>query len=82
MRRAAVAREAWRGLAGAAHHHVYELAPTAAELREVAFVGGTAGCALLVPSDAPEEGRAVHRHRLELDLGRRDRTCSAHLITG
>jgi hypothetical protein len=30
---AGLAREAWLGLAGAAHHHVYELAPTAAELR-------------------------------------------------
>lgn len=29
----ALAREAWRGLARAAHHHVYELAPTAQELR-------------------------------------------------
>lgn len=29
----ALAREAWRGLARAAHHHVYELAPTAGELR-------------------------------------------------
>ena len=27
------AREAWTGLARAAHHHPYELAPTAAELR-------------------------------------------------
>jgi len=27
------AREAWMGLARATHHHVYELAPTAAELR-------------------------------------------------
>jgi hypothetical protein len=27
------AREAWGGLARAAHHHAYELAPTAAELR-------------------------------------------------
>jgi hypothetical protein len=30
---APLAREAWLGLAGAAHHHAYELAPTAAELR-------------------------------------------------
>ncbi len=30
---ASLAREAWLGLAGAAHHHVYELAPNAAELR-------------------------------------------------
>lgn len=30
---AGLAREAWLGLAGAAHHHVYELAPTAGELR-------------------------------------------------
>lgn len=30
---AGLAREAWLGLAGAAHHHAYELAPTAAELR-------------------------------------------------
>lgn len=30
---ASLAREAWRGLARAAHHHVYELAPTAEELR-------------------------------------------------
>jgi hypothetical protein len=30
---ASLAREAWRGLARAAHHHVYELAPTAQELR-------------------------------------------------
>jgi hypothetical protein len=29
-----LAREAWRGLARAAHHHVYELAPTAGELRQ------------------------------------------------
>jgi hypothetical protein len=28
-----LAREAWLGLAGAAHHHAYELAPTAEELR-------------------------------------------------
>jgi hypothetical protein len=28
-----LAREAWLGLAGAAHHHAYELGPTAAELR-------------------------------------------------
>ena len=28
-----LAREAWLGLAAAAHHHAYELAPTAAELR-------------------------------------------------
>jgi len=28
-----LAREAWPGLAGAAHHHADELAPTAAELR-------------------------------------------------
>jgi len=28
-----LAREAWLGLAGAAHHHAYELAPTATELR-------------------------------------------------
>jgi hypothetical protein len=26
---AGLAREAWLGLAGAAHHHAYELAPTA-----------------------------------------------------
>ena len=31
---ASLAREAWRGLAGAAHHHAYELAPNAAELRD------------------------------------------------
>lgn len=30
---AARAREAWIGLARATHHHAYELAPTAAELR-------------------------------------------------
>lgn len=30
---APLAREAWLGLAGAAHHHAYELAPTAGELR-------------------------------------------------
>jgi hypothetical protein len=30
---AGLAREAWLGLAGAAHHHAYELAPTAGELR-------------------------------------------------
>ena len=30
---AGLAREAWLGLAGATHHHAYELAPTAAELR-------------------------------------------------
>jgi hypothetical protein len=30
---ASLAREAWLGLAGAAHHHAYELAPTAQELR-------------------------------------------------
>ena len=30
---AGLAREAWLGLAGAAHHHAYELTPTAAELR-------------------------------------------------
>jgi hypothetical protein len=28
-----LAREAWLGLAGAAHHHAYELAPNASELR-------------------------------------------------
>lgn len=28
-----LAREAWLGLAGAAHHHAYELAPTVGELR-------------------------------------------------
>lgn len=32
-RAAGLAREAWLGLAGAAHHHAYELAPTAGELR-------------------------------------------------
>ena len=30
---ASLAREAWLGLAGAAHHHAYELAPNASELR-------------------------------------------------
>jgi hypothetical protein len=30
---AGLARDAWLGLAGAAHHHAYELAPTAGELR-------------------------------------------------
>ncbi len=30
---AAQARDAWFGLAPAAHHHAYDLAPTAAELR-------------------------------------------------
>ncbi len=30
---ASLAREAWLGLANAAHHHVYELAPTYQELR-------------------------------------------------
>jgi hypothetical protein len=30
---AGLARAAWLGLAGATHHHAYELAPTAAELR-------------------------------------------------
>jgi hypothetical protein len=30
---ATLAREAWLGLAGAAHHHAYELAPTVEELR-------------------------------------------------
>jgi hypothetical protein len=30
---AVLAREAWLGLAGAAHHHAYELGPTSAELR-------------------------------------------------
>jgi hypothetical protein len=29
-----LARESWLGLSCAAHHHAYELAPTAAELRE------------------------------------------------
>jgi hypothetical protein len=29
----ALARKAWLGLAGAAHHHAYELAPNASELR-------------------------------------------------
>jgi hypothetical protein len=28
-----LARESWLGLSRAAHHHAYELAPTAAELR-------------------------------------------------
>ena len=28
-----LARDAWLGLAGAAHHHAYELAPNASELR-------------------------------------------------
>jgi hypothetical protein len=31
---AALARESWLGLSRAAHHHAYELAPTAGELRE------------------------------------------------
>jgi hypothetical protein len=31
---ATLAREAWLGLSRAAHHHAYELAPTAGELRE------------------------------------------------
>jgi hypothetical protein len=30
---AQLARDAWMGLARATHHHAYELAPTAAELR-------------------------------------------------
>jgi hypothetical protein len=30
---AELARDAWFGLAGPGHHHAYELAPTAAELR-------------------------------------------------
>jgi hypothetical protein len=30
---AAAARDAWFGLAGAAHHHAYDLAPTSVELR-------------------------------------------------
>jgi hypothetical protein len=30
---ASLAREAWLGLAGAVHHHAYELAPNASELR-------------------------------------------------
>lgn len=33
MDAAPLARQAWLGLAGATHHHAYELAPTAAELR-------------------------------------------------
>jgi hypothetical protein len=32
-RAADMARDAWFGLARAAHHHAYDLAPTAAELR-------------------------------------------------
>ena len=48
---ASLAREAWLVLAGAAHHHAYELAPTAAELRgwhsSVRRLGE-----LLVPSNA------------------------------
>ena len=39
------------GLAGAAHHHAYELAPTAAELRGWHSSVGRLG-ELLVPSDA------------------------------
>jgi hypothetical protein len=32
-----VARESWLGLSRAAHHHAYELAPTAGELRNWHF---------------------------------------------
>ena len=48
---ASLAREAWLGLAGAAHHHAYELAPTAAELRGWHTSVGRLG-ELLLSSDA------------------------------
>jgi hypothetical protein len=38
-----LAREAWLGLAGAAHHHAYELAPNASELRRLAHDRKPAG---------------------------------------
>jgi hypothetical protein len=50
---ASLAREAWLGLAGAAHHHAYELAPTAAELRRWHSSVGRLG-ELLLTSDAAQ----------------------------
>jgi len=47
-----LAREAWLGLAGAAHHHAYELAPTAAELRS----WHTAVSRLIAALEAPPDG--------------------------
>ena len=51
---ASLAREAWLGLAGAAHHHAYELAPTAAELRGWHSSVGRLR-ELIASSDAAEE---------------------------
>jgi hypothetical protein len=50
------AREAWGGLARAAHHHAYELAPTAAELR--------GWHALVTQLNADLVARAGQTHRL------------------
>jgi hypothetical protein len=46
-----LAREAWLGLAGAAHHHAYELAPTAAELRR--WHGAVSDLAAMLPALLP-----------------------------
>lgn len=52
-----LAREAWRGLARAAHHHVYELAPTAGELRR--WHTAVSRLTVLLASGASDQG--VHR---------------------
>jgi hypothetical protein len=53
---AARARDAWFGLAPAAHHHAYDLAPTAAELRRwhdlVATIAATLSSAAPAPTAA------------------------------
>jgi hypothetical protein len=58
---AAQARDAWFGLAPAAHHHAYDLAPTAAELRRwhdlVATIAATLSSA--APAPAVADSRAT-----------------------
>jgi hypothetical protein len=53
---ASLAREAWLGLAGAAHHHAYELAPTAAELRSWHTAVSQLVVLLAAPPEAPSGG--------------------------
>jgi hypothetical protein len=50
---AAQARDAWFGLAPAAHHHAYDLAPTAAELRRWHELVATMAAGLRAQAPAP-----------------------------
>lgn len=56
------AREAWLGLARATHHHAYELAPTAAELRRWHDLVAHVAAELKAPATPAEPAAAQPPH--------------------